>query len=398
MKAISKPTIYLDSNATTPPDPRVLERMREVEAVDWANPSSSHRAGKKVLQLIEEARESVASLVGARHDEIIFTSGATESVNLALKGVYEAIALNSRPCHIVTSLAEHDAVRQTIRHLASRHACLDVTWLQPDGFGGITPEAVSASLRENTVLVALMHGNNEIGTLNPLRNIGSVLQNHPAYFFVDAAQTIGYCPPSVSECGIALMALSAHKMHGPKGIGALYARRDVQTILKTILHGGGQEFGLRSGTPNVSGIIGLGEAAAIVAREREDRTQYVVSLRECFLNRVRDLAPDVRLNGHPVERLPGNISLTIDGVDGLHLMAKTPHLIYSRGSACAALHIEPSHVLKAINLDDVEIYNTVRLGISAMNTVDEINSAATDLGEAIRLLRGQQSKSGSPSR
>ncbi|MBV9470221.1 MAG: cysteine desulfurase, partial [Abitibacteriaceae bacterium] len=306
--------VDLDANASTRPDVRVIEAMTNALSEVWGNPSSDHILGKDADHAVTKARHAVAELIGAHEQEILFTSGATEAINLAIQGSVRAHA-SSLP-HVITSSVEHAAVLETVAYL-QRSKQIKLTLLKPDRFGRTHPDQVKKALRKDTILVCLIHGNNEIGTLNPLQDIGSTLRDHPARLFVDAAQTMGYCPPNVQACGIDMMSVSAHKMHGPKGIGALYVKGlkslhvHPQTLMEPILFGGGQEWGYRSGTLNVSSIVGLGVTAEIAKNEHSARSIYVTKLRQRFLNYLQESIPDIQLNGDPIERLPSNLSLTI---------------------------------------------------------------------------------------
>lgn len=382
--------VDLDACATTPLDPRVLERMLATWRSACGNASSGHALGASARQSVEQAREQVAELVGARPDEIFFTSGATESINLAIRGTVDAAG--ARP-HVVVSRLEHSAVHETILALHER-GLVSVGAAPNDAFGCVTAQAVAGVLTETTALVCVIHGNNEIGTINPIADVGRHLARQSALFFVDAAQTAGYVPISLPEMGVHLACLSAHKMHGPTGVGALYARRDVVAAgrVRPILTGGRQERGLRPGTLNVPGIVGFGEAARIAREDGAARATRVAGLRDGFLRRLRAELPDVRLNGHPIERLAGNLSLTLPGVDALQLQARLPHLAFARGSACNSASSAPSHVLKALGLAENDLRSTIRVSLSAASIPDEVERAAIELAAAAARLRCVQAR------
>jgi cysteine desulfurase len=375
--------IDLDSNATTRMDGRVLGQMIRVARREWGNPASDNRLGYRSRQCIEEARQRVASLVGADSDEILFTPGATSAINVGIRGFLGG--LNSGRGHILTTRVEHKAVMANIER-ASIELGLEVTALETDQDGRVSPEKCRDALRVDTVLVCIIHGNNEIGSLNPIAEIGGVLADHPAAYFVDAPQTIGYDPPNVRESRIDLLSMSAHKMHGPQGVGALFVRRGMS--LRGLLSGGGQERGLFPGTLNVAGIAGMGVAAELAIQEGVSRREYVSNLRERFWGIISGGIEGARLNGHPCLRLPSNLNITIPYVPAQLLQRKLPHLAFSCSSACTSLSGEPSHVLSAIGLSSSEIHWTFRIGISKQNTIEEIERAASQIVDAVRQLRG----------
>ncbi|MBI2808714.1 MAG: cysteine desulfurase [Planctomycetes bacterium] len=374
--------IDLDANASTRPEPHVAARVLQVLQEEWANPSSNTRAGEQAFAIIEESRRSVARLIRAQAEEILFTSGATESINLALQGVVRA--RQGSPLHLITSTAEHPAVLHTVEYLAESGVA--VTALPTDRWGRVDPQHVHSALRDETALVCLIHGNNEIGTLNPIREVGRLLKGHPALLFVDAAQTLAYCPPCVEEDGIALMAMSAHKMYGPKGVGALYVRRG--TRLSPLMLGGGQERGYRSGTMNTPAIAGFGVAADLAFQDVEQRTAKLTALRERMVALLSATVPQLRINGHPTERLPGHLSITIPYVLARVLQKQLrDRLAFTLGSACSEGSGQFSHVLRAIGLSNDEILWTFRLGLSRWTTEQEIEEASEILAQAIRKMQ-----------
>jgi cysteine desulfurase len=377
--------IDLDANATTSLLPQVRDAI--LQALDYVqgNPASDTRLGAAGRKVIENARRDVSALIQADPEEIVFTSGATEAINLGIRGTISALGL--KRCHVITTEVEHPAVLRTVEHLHDTRR-IDVTCLVPDRHGRVTAQQVTNALRPTTVLVAAIHGNNEIGSLNPIREIGAALRPHSIRFLVDASQTLAYCPPSVRDDHVDVLIMSAHKMHGPKGVGAIYVRRDLP--LKPIMHGGGQERGLRPGTENTAMIAGFGTACRISRRDAPRRCKSVGQLRDAFLAAIQEVHPDVRLNGHPTLRLPNNLSLTIPGVESYKLQKRLEsRLAFSRGSACSSGSGVPSHVLKAIGLVDPDLHWTIRIGLSCLTTSAEIDTAASLLNQTIRLLRGR---------
>ena len=377
--------IYLDHHATTPLDPRVLDSMLPFFGARFGNAASrSHSFGWEAEKAVEAARKAVAALAGATPREIVFTSGATESINLALKGAAEAY--RSQGDHLVTMATEHHAVLDTVRWLGRRG--WRVTELRPRPDGLLDLADLESAILPETVLVAVMHANNEIGVVQPVREIGAVCRRKGALFFCDAAQAFGKIPIDVSRDGIDLMALSAHKLYGPKGTGALYVRRGIRVSPQ--MEGGGHEFGLRSGTLNVPGIVGFGDACGIAAREMEPEGRRLRELRRRLLSHLQSELPGVEVNGAPEPRLPGNLNLSFDGVSAESLMMAVPEIALSTGSACSSATPEPSHVLKSLGLPDSRIRSAIRIGLGRGNTEEEIDRAATRLVAAVRKLRGLQ--------
>ena len=377
--------IYLDHHATTPVDPRVLEAMLPYFGPKFGNAASrSHIFGWEAEKAVDAARQSVGRLAGAAPREIVFTSGATESINLALKGAAEAYG--SRGDHIVTLATEHHAVLDTVRWLGRRHWRVTELRPRPDGLVDLT-ELESAILPE-TVLVSVMYANNEIGVIQPVREIGEICRQKGVLFFCDAVQAFGKIPVDVFRDSIDLMALSAHKLYGPKGVGALYVRRRVQVAPQ--MEGGGHEFGLRSGTLNVPAIVGFAEACAIAGREMGEEAARTSALRDRLLSRLRAELDSVELNGASEPRLPGNLNLSFEGVTAEALMMAVPEIALSTGSACSSATPEPSHVLKALGLPNPRIRSAVRIGIGRFNTEEEIDRAAGRLIGAVRKLRSLQ--------
>ncbi len=370
--------IYLDCHATTPVDPRVLDAMLPHFRERFGNPSSrSHRFGWEADEAVERARAQVAKLLGADPREIVFTSGASEANNIALKGA--AARLRDRGNHIVASPIEHPSVRDTVEHLAAHG--FEVTWLKVDPEGRVRPADVVGAITPRTVLVTVMTANNEIGAVEPVREIGRIAAERKVLFHTDATQGVGKVPFDVRADGVHLAALTAHKIYGPKGVGALYVRQGVEIERQT--HGGGQERGLRSGTLNVPGIVGLGMACEICRLEREEESVRTASLRD----RLRARLEDVRVNGPERERLPGNLHVSFPGVDAESLMLAVPEVAVSSGSACASGSMEISHVLKAIGMKPDLAKSSVRFGLGRFTTEADVDEAADLFLAAARRLR-----------
>lgn len=367
-------TIYLDHNATTPCDPRVVESMLPYFHEVCGNPANGlHISGRMAARAVEHAREQVAALIGATAGEIVFSSGATESNNLAILGLV-AYADRTRN-RIVTCTVEHKAVLGPCAELRERG--YDVVILPVDGYGQVCLEALEQVIDEHTLLVSVQAANNEIGTLQPVQEIARLAHRYGAFFHCDAAQAVGKVPVDALEWGVDLMSLSAHKMYGPKGVGALFVSGGARSIpLAPLAHGGGQECGLRPGTLNVPGIVGFGKACELSLTTLADEGNRLRSLRDHFEDRIRYSVKDVRINGHPERRLPNTSSLTFPGVDAEALLLAMPELALSTGSACNTGAIEPSHVLQAIGLSREDAGATIRVSIGRYTTEDEMHKAA----------------------
>jgi cysteine desulfurase len=375
--------IYLDNNATTRMDPRVLEAMLPFFCEDYGNASSrQHRFGGRAAEAVEEARRQVAELLHASPREIVFTSGATESDNLALKGV--AGMFRGRGDHLISAVTEHKAVLDTLGRL--EHEGFRITLLPVDSWGQVSPEQVDEAITERTVLVSLMAANNEIGTLHPLAAIGAVCRRRGVLFHTDAAQAAGTMPLDVDHLGIDLLSLSGHKMYGPKGIGALYVRRRVR--LEPQMDGGGHERGLRSGTLNVPGIVGLGWACELCRQEMGSEAIRLASLRERLREGIQERLVGVMVNGHPTERLPGNLNLTFQWIKSEALLLALDGVVAaSTGSACTSANPEPSHVLRAIGLEEELAHGSLRLGLGRFNTEAEVDRVVAEVVRAVERLR-----------
>ena len=377
--------IYLDAHATTPCDPRVVEAMLPTFSALFGNASSrQHAYGWQAEALVEAAREQVAGLVGAHPSEIIFTSGATESNNLAIKGIARALAAKGR--HIVASAIEHRSVLDSCRRLESEGFRVTLLPVGPDG--RVSPADVEAALEDETILVSVMLANNEIGSLQPVREIGALCKEKGIYFHCDAVQALAWEKVDVQTLGIDLLSISAHKMHGPKGVGALFVRRrNPRVQLRALIDGGGHERGLRSGTLNVSGIVGLGKAAEIVLEERDRDAARVRALRDRLLAGLRGRLGELAVNGSLKHRLPNNLNLSIPGADAGAMLGSLRGVALSSGSACASAVAEPSHVLAALGLDEERLASALRFGLHRFTTEAEIDQAILEVADTALRLR-----------
>jgi cysteine desulfurase len=385
--------IYLDHHATTPVDPRVLDAMLPYLGPRFGNAgSSSHALGWEAAEAVGVARERVARLIGAKPNEILFTAGATESISLALLGLHELH--EGREVGVVTVATEHHAGLETCRHLERRG--VPVTVLPVDGHGRVDPGDVARSLDASTLVISAMAANNEVGTLHPLREIGRACRERGVLFHCDAAQAYGKLPLEVDGLGIDLLSVSAHKLYGPKGVGFLYVRsRDPHVRLSPRMHGGGQERGLRPGTLNVPGIVGLGRAAEICAEEMATEATKTRGLRDRLEARLVAGIEGVRVNGHPTERLPGNLSVSFGGLDAEALVLELGRTCaVSLGAACASGHVEPSHVLRAMGVPDDLARRTLRFGLGRFTTAEEVDVVA----EATIAAAGRLRAASSPAR
>ena len=380
-------SVYLDYLSTTPLDAQVAAAMAECLTLDgtFGNPASrSHRYGWEAEMAVETARQQLAALIGADVREIVFTSGATEADNLAIKGVAEA-ALEERPVHIVTAATEHKAVLDSCRALERRG--VSVTYVPPDGQGLISPRAVAAALRPETCLVSVMHANNEIGTINDVAAIAEVAHAGGAPLHVDAAQSVGKIPVDVGALDVDLLSISAHKFYGPKGVGALYRRRRNPVELEAQIHGGGHERGLRSGTLATHQIVGMGKAAQLAMATLADESARLCGLRRRLLAAIADM-PGIRLNGHAERRLPGALNISVADVDGEALLLSLPEFALSTGSACTSASLEPSHVLRALGLPDALAHSSLRISLGRFSTAAEVDWFSERLREVVSRLRG----------
>ncbi len=383
--------IYLDNNATTPLDPRGIDAMTEVYRTHFGNASSSsHPYGWYAAELVEIAREDVAALIGASPEEIVFTSGATEANNLALLGVARAAGSNERP-ELLSVVSEHDAVLDPLAALMCEGFRTTFLPIQTEGnaAGLVSEETFAHEVGEQTLLASVMLANNEIGVLQDVRALAKLAHNHGALFHTDATQAVGKIPVSVDELDVDLLSCTAHKMYGPKGVGALYIRRGKRRPnLTPLVFGGGHEKGLRSGTLNVPGIVGFGVACRIAREQVADDVQRIESLASELLTALQNSVEGVTLNGCRAPRLPGNLNLLIAGIDTTRLLGLTnTKLAYSTTAACQSDSVSPSHVLAALGLSVAEQRSSIRLGIGRFNTKSDIEQATQILSEAIYKLR-----------
>lgn len=381
--------IYLDYAATTPVHPRVAEAMRPYHTEKFGNPSSIHYFGQEARAVVERARESVARLIGAKAEDIVFTSGGTEADNFALEGI--AFASQEKGNHIITSVIEHHAVTECCEFLKKRG--FDITYLPVDDQGKVDPEEVRKAITDKTILVSIMHANNEMGTIEPIAEISKVVSHqssvngHKIFFHTDAVQTTGHCPVNVDELGIDLLSMSAHKLYGPKGVGALYVRKGAGIV--PFLHGGGQERGRRASTENVPGIVGFGVAAEIASREIKEETKKILPLRDKLIKGILDTIPDSQLNGHPVDRLANNVNVSIKYVEGESMLLNLDMhgVAASTGSACTSGSLEPSHVLLAIGLSPELAHGSLRFTLGRFTTAAEVEYVLEVLPDIVKKLR-----------
>ena len=379
--------IYMDNQATTPVDPRVIEAMVPFLGEIYGNAASrNHAFGWAAEEAVDRGRSQIANLVGARPKEIIFTSGATESDNLAIKGVAEFYA--DKGNHIITAVTEHKAVLDTCQAL-ERANLAEVTYLPVDQYGRVDVDDVKKAIRAETVLISLMYANNEIGTLHPIRAIGALAKERGILFHCDATQGVGKIPVNVDEDGIDLMSMSAHKMYGPKGCGALYVRsRGPRVRLRAQMHGGGHERGMRSGTLNVAGIVGFGKACELCGQELEAEAGRLMSLRQRLYTGLTENLEEVYLNGHPTERIPGNLNLSFSYVEGeSFLMGLNREIALSSGSACTSATLEPSYVLKALGVGEELAHTSIRFGLGRFNTAEDVDYVVRRVSEVVVRLR-----------
>jgi cysteine desulfurase len=377
--------IYLDYQATTPVDPRVLEEMLPYFGEIYGNAASrSHSFGWQAEEAVGQGRERIAHLIGASAKEIIFTSGSTEGINLAMKGV--AQMYGSKGKHIITSQAEHKAVLDTAKRLEKEG--FEVTYLAPDSTGRHSAEQVAEALREDTILVTIMWANNEIGTINPIREIGALCKERGVLFFTDGTQAVGKVPVDVEADNVDLMCLSAHKIYGPKGVGALYVRRrNPRVRLVAQMDGGGHERGMRSGTLNVPAIVGLGKACELCETDMDTDREHALGLRTRFEEKIFGALEHVHLNGHPEHRLPACSNLSFAYVEGESMIMGISNLAVSSGSACTSASLEPSHVLQSMGVGDELAHSSIRFGFGRFTTEENVDVAAEQVIAAVERLR-----------
>ncbi|HZT96373.1 MAG TPA: cysteine desulfurase family protein [Chloroflexota bacterium] len=378
------PPIYLDHAATTPLDRRVREAMEPYLTDVFGNPSSIHRQGQQARMAVDGSRETVAWMLGAAATEIVFTGGGTEADNAAIYGV--AWANRDRGRHIVTSAIEHEAVLEASAYLESQHD-FEVSRVMPGSEGIVSVADIEAALRPDTVLVSVMYANNEIGTIQPVGDIGLLCRSRGVLFHVDAVQAVGTIPVDVGRDTIDLLSLSAHKFYGPKGVGALYVRSGIHWWPSQL--GGGQERRRRSGTENVAGIVGMAKALSLACESMDETSTRIVELRNHLIEAACSAVPEIGLNGDPDRRLPGNANLRFPGVQGESMVTAldTLGIMVSTGSACASGSVEPSHVLRALGDSNAEARSAVRVTIGRQNTREEVDSAVRSIVEVYRRLR-----------
>lgn len=376
--------IYMDHSATTPVAPEVLEAMLPYFTEKFGNASSLHSFGLEAKEALEASREKVAELLGAKPDEIIFTSGGTESDNLALKGI--AYRNREKGKHIITTTIEHPAILEVCHKLETQG--FEVTYLQVTNEGFVDPAALETAIRDDTILISVMHANNEIGTIQPLKEIGRIAAERDIYLHTDAVQSTGKIPIDVNDMGLDLLSLSAHKLYGPKGVGALYVRKG--TRVESITQGGGHERNLRSGTENVAGIVGLASAAELCRQTMANEAQRLTVLRDRLAKLVLDNVKDCWINGSMKQRLPSNLNFGFKYVEGesLLLFLDSKGIAVSTGSACSSKKLEPSHVLLALGLNPVECHGSLRITMGRSNKEEDVDFVAKSITEAVERFRG----------
>jgi len=375
--------IYLDNAATTPMDPEVLKAMLPFLSDAFGNPSSIHSFGQETRAAVEESRDKIASLISARSEEIVFTGGGTEADNFAIKGA--AFANEGKGDHIITTSIEHHAVMESCKFLERRG--FRITYL-PVGIDGLVdPQDVKKAITDRTILISVMHANNEVGTIEPLAEIGKIAREEGIYFHTDAVQTVGHIPVNVDELGIDLLAMSAHKLCGPKGVGALYIRKGTKLI--PFIHGGEQERRRRAGTENVPAIVGFGKAAEIAQREMDGVAEHLIRLRGKLLQGMTERIEHIHLNGHPTQRLPNNVNVSIEFVEGESMLLNLDleGIAASTGSACSSSSLEPSYVLLAMGFPQELAHGSLRFSLGRETTEEDIDRVLEVLPGIIARLR-----------
>lgn len=375
--------IYLDNSATTPLNKEVLKEMEPYFNEYFGNPSTLYSLGQKSKQALEEARKRVADAVNAKPEEIIFTSGGSESDNLAIKGF--VFKNKEKGKHIITSEIEHPAVKETLSFLESLG--FEVTYLPVYENGIVKVEDLEKAIRDDTILITIMHANNEIGTIQPIAEIGKIARKKGIAFHTDAVQTFGKIPVDVEELNVDMLSLSSHKIYGPKGVGALYLRKNTKIIPQ--IHGGGQERGLRSGTENIPGIVGFGKAAEMASENLEKDYNHLIQIRDGIIDKVLFEIPKSYLNGDREERLPNIINFRFSAIEGesLILLLDAKGINSSTGSACSSKNLKASPILKALGLDDVDVHGSLRLSIGLENSVEDVDTVAEAIRESVETLR-----------
>jgi cysteine desulfurase len=375
--------IYMDYAATTPADPSVVKAMLPYFTESFGNPSSLYSYGQENKAALDKARETVAGAIGARADEIIFTSGGTEADNTALAGV--ARANKQKGNHIITTTVEHHAILETCASLAKEG--VETTYIPVDGFGVVSPDDIKKAITPKTILISVMHANNEVGSIQPVEEIGRIAKQAGVYFHTDAVQTVGHIPVNVDDLGVDLLSLSAHKLYGPKGVGLLYVRRG--TRIEPFIHGGAQEKGRRAGTENVAGIVGLAKAIELATAELDSERKRITILRDKLIKGLFDRIDMIQVNGHPTKRLPNNVNVSIDYVEGESMLLNLDleDICVSTGSACSSTSAEPSHVLRAMRVDPAKAHCSLRFTLGKWTTEAEIDRVLTVMPEVVTRLR-----------
>jgi cysteine desulfurase len=381
-----KKPVYMDNHATTRVDSRVLDAMLPYFTEKFGNAASrNHSFGWEAEEAVDRARNQIAALIGAKSKEIIFTSGATESDNLAIKGVVEFY--KDKGNHIITCVTEHKAVLDSCRAL-ERAGKATVTYLPVDKYGMVDPDAVRAAITDKTVLITIMWANNEIGTIHPIAEIGKIAKEKGIVFHCDAVQAVGKVPVDVEKAGIDLASISAHKIYGPKGIGAIYVRsKGPRVRITPMVDGGGHERGMRSGTLNVPGIVGLGAACEISGKEMPEEAQRLIQLRSQLQAGLFERLDEIYVNGHPTERLPGNLNVSFAYVEGESLLMGINDIAVSSGSACTSATLEPSYVIRALGIDDELAHSSIRFGLGRFNTLEEVDYVTDRVSKEVKRLR-----------
>jgi cysteine desulfurase len=373
----------MDHGATTRPDPEVISAMLPYFNDLFGNASSLHTFGREAKDALNRSHEKVARLLGTGPEEIIFTSGGTESDNLAIKGI--AYLKKNKGKHIIASVIEHPAVLNTCMYL--EEAGYRITYIPVDEMGLVNPGDVKAAITDDTILISIMHANNEIGTIQPISEISRIAHERDVLVHTDAVQSIGKISTTIAELGVDLLSISAHKIHGPKGVGALYVNKGIN--LESLVHGGGHEMGKRSGTENIPGIVGLAKAIELSEQRLDKDASYLTGLRDTMINKITNGISNCYLSGHPTKRLPNNVNMRFSFVEGesLMLMLDTKGVAVSTGSACSSGSLEPSHVLTALNIPPVEIHGNLRITLGRENTMEEVDYVVENLVEIVDKLR-----------
>jgi cysteine desulfurase len=373
----------MDYAATTPTHPEVIKAMLPYFTESFGNPSSIHSYGQEAKDAIERARGKVAALIGAKSEEIVFTGSGTEADNFAVKGV--ALSRQAKGNHIITSSIEHHAVLETCKFLEKQG--FSVTYLPVDGYGLVDPTDVKKTITKRTILVSIMHANNECGTIEPIAEIGNIARGAEIYFHTDAVQTVGHIPLDVNKSKVDLLSISAHKLYGPKGVGALYIRKG--TRISSFMHGGNQERGRRASTENVPGIVGFGKAVEIAQQEMPEEARKLTALRDRLIEGILEGIEYTQLNGHPVKRLPNNVNVSINYVEGESILLNLDldGICASTGSACSSADLEPSHVLVAMGLPHLQAHSSLRFTLGKWTTEEEMNKVLDVLPGIISKLR-----------